>query len=99
MSELRRLNPKNEKGNRKGKHTQWIDIDYGHPKLKEHLNILIAFGRASGYNMNNWKRMVERALPNLSLKRKKRRSKKLRFTLSFVLYQFMVKLVYSYHLQ
>jgi hypothetical protein len=63
LSELRKLNPKDEDGKRKGKHTQWIDIDYGHPKLKEHLSILIAFARATGYNWNNWSRMVERALP------------------------------------
>jgi hypothetical protein len=62
LSELRRLNP-SEDGKRKGKHTQWIDVDYGHPKLKEHLSILIAFARATGYNFTNWKRMVERALP------------------------------------
>lgn len=63
LSELRALNPKNEKGLRKGKHTQWIDTDYGHPKLKEHLSILIAFAKASGYNFSNFKRLVERALP------------------------------------
>ncbi len=63
LSELRRLNPKNDQGKRKGKHTQWIDVDYGHPKLKEHLRILAAFAKASGYNWKNWERMVERALP------------------------------------
>ncbi len=63
LSELRKLNPKNEKGARKGKHTQFIDVDFGHPKLKEHLNILIALAKASGHNFTGWKRMVERALP------------------------------------
>ena len=63
LSELRRLNPKAEDGKRKGKHTQWIDIDFGHPKLKEHLSILTAFAKASGHNWTNWQRMVERALP------------------------------------
>lgn len=63
LSELRKLNPNNENGGRKGKHTQWIDIDFGHPKLKEHLSILIAFAKASGYNWNNWERMIKRALP------------------------------------
>jgi hypothetical protein len=63
LSELRKLNPQNEKGSRKGKHTQWIDIDFGHPKLKEHLNILSAFAKAAGYNWTNWERMVKRALP------------------------------------
>ena len=63
LSELRKLNPKNEKGVRKSTHTQWIDTDYGHPKLKEHLKILVALAKASGHNFPNWKRMVERALP------------------------------------
>lgn len=63
LTELRKLNPKSEKGHRKGKHTQWINPDFGHPKLKEHLSILTAFAKAVGYNWNNWERMVERALP------------------------------------
>lgn len=63
LGELRKLNPKDSKGNRKTKHTQWIDIDYGHPKLKEHLNILIVLAKAAGYNWTNWERLVERALP------------------------------------
>lgn len=63
LNELRKLNPKTDDGKRKGKHTQWIDVDYGHPKLKEHLSILTAFAKATGYNWGNWNRMVERALP------------------------------------
>jgi hypothetical protein len=63
LSELRVLNPKNEKGNRKGKYPQWISVDYGHPMLKEHLAILTAFAVASGHNWNNWRRLVERAKP------------------------------------
>jgi hypothetical protein len=63
LAELRKVNPKDETGKRKGKHTQHIDIDYGHPKLKEHLSILTAFARATGFNWTNWERMVNRALP------------------------------------
>jgi len=63
LTELRKVNPKDETGKRKGKHTQHIDIDYGHPKLKEHLSILTAFARAAGFNWTNWERMVNRALP------------------------------------
>jgi hypothetical protein len=63
LVELRKLNPKNDDKKRKEKHTQWIDVDFGHPKLKEHLNILIALAKASGHNFTSWKRMVERALP------------------------------------
>jgi hypothetical protein len=63
LTELRRVNPKDETGKRKAKHTQHIDIDYGHPKLREHVGILIAFAKAAGYNWTNWERMVNRALP------------------------------------
>lgn len=63
---LRKLNPKNTKGNRSAKHYYYTSSDVGLPKLKEHLNILIALGKASGYNWNNFKRLVERALPQFS---------------------------------
>lgn len=63
LNELRERNPKNEKGNRKGKYPQWINPEYGHPILKERLNTLTAFARAAGYNWNTWDRMVKRAFP------------------------------------
>jgi len=63
LDELRLRNPKDERGNRKGKHPQWINPDFGHPKLKEHLTVLTAFAKAAGYNWVNWERMVNRALP------------------------------------
>lgn len=66
LAELRRVNPKDEDGKRKGKHTQHIDIDYGHPKLKEHITVLTMFAKAAGFNWANWERMVERALPKYS---------------------------------
>jgi len=67
LEELRRINPVDaDTKRRKSKHTQHIDIDYGHPKLKEHLTVLIAFAKAAGFNWNNWNRMVERALPKFN---------------------------------
>lgn len=63
LDELRERAPKDEKGNRKGKFPQWINPDFGHPKLKEHLNTLTAFARASGFNWLQWDRMVKRAFP------------------------------------
>jgi hypothetical protein len=63
LSELRARNPKNEKGNRKGKHTMWINTDYGHPKLREHIASLIALGKASGYNWAAYHKLVDRAFP------------------------------------
>lgn len=67
LTELRRVNPKDESGKRRAKHTQHIDIDYGHPKLKEHLTVLTAFAKAAGYNWTNWERMVNRALPKFEV--------------------------------
>jgi hypothetical protein len=66
LVELRKLNPKNEKGNRKGKYPQYISTDFGHPKLKEHLAALIALGKGAGYNWNNFKRFLERAFPKFN---------------------------------
>ncbi len=64
LDELRRVNPKDDvTGKRKAKHTQHIDEKYGHPKLKEHLIVLTALAKASGYNWSSWERMVNKALP------------------------------------
>jgi hypothetical protein len=63
---LRKLNPKNEHGARKTKFYNFTSPDYGFPKLKERLSILIAFAKAAGYNWNNWVRMIERAYPKYS---------------------------------
>lgn len=66
LTELKARNPKNEKGNRKGKHTQLINPDYGHPKLKEHIASLIALGKASGYNWNIFHKLTDRAFPKFN---------------------------------
>ncbi len=63
LEELRLRNPKDEKGNRKGKYPQWINPEFGHPKLKEHLAVLTAFAKGVNYNWNNWDRLVKRTFP------------------------------------
>lgn len=63
LKELRKRNLNPATGRKKGAHHQFLSPDYGNPKLKEHLASLIALGKASGYNWNNFKRMVERAFP------------------------------------
>jgi len=63
LKELREVNPAKPGGGRGAKHTQFITTDFGHPKLKEHIAALIALGKGSGYNWNNFKRFVERAFP------------------------------------
>lgn len=62
LKELRRLNPKTEKGTRPHRHHQWLTRDIGHPLLREHLASLIALMKAAA-NWNEFWRMVQRALP------------------------------------
>lgn len=50
LQELETRNPKDAKGNRKGKHHQLLTEDVGHPALAQHVHALIALMRAS----TNW---------------------------------------------
>lgn len=45
LEELRKANPKNEKGNRSSKHHQWLTEEVGHPMLAQHLYSLITLMR------------------------------------------------------
>jgi hypothetical protein len=47
LAELQRLNPKDEKGNRKAKHHQWLTEHRGHPGLIKHLSRLTGWGEMS----------------------------------------------------
>lgn len=62
VTELQKLNPKDEKGQRKAKHHQWLTEDVGHPALAQHLYALIGFMRAST-TWDQFHRMVQRAFP------------------------------------
>lgn len=66
LNELRVKNPVVKPGYRRYKHPQLITNDFGHPKLKEHIAALVALGKASGFNWNNFKRNVERAFPKFN---------------------------------
>ena len=62
VEELQKRNPKDERGNRKGKHHQLLTEDVGHPALAQHLHAVIAFMRVS----NSWeqfKQMLDAAFP------------------------------------
>ncbi len=63
--ELERLNPKNETGNRRVKHHQWLTVDIGHPALQKHLTGVMAIMRASA-NWEQFKRMLQRAYPKIN---------------------------------
>lgn len=47
LQELEARNPKDARGNRKGKHHQLLTEDVGHPALSQHIHALIALMRAS----------------------------------------------------
>ena len=64
LGELQQRNPKDDRGNRKAKHHQWLTEGVGHPRLAEHLYGLIGLMRA--FENKDWvgfKKAVERAYP------------------------------------
>lgn len=63
LTELKRVNPKDEKGKRKGKLHQFLTTESGHPKLKEHLAAVQALGKVSGYNLPKFMQMIDTAFP------------------------------------
>lgn len=65
LDELKRLNPKNEKGHRSAKHHQYFTPDIGHPALQQHLGGVVALMRAST-NWDQFKRMLQRAYPKVN---------------------------------
>jgi len=63
LQELRRINPPNEKGQRKTKHHVWFTDSIGHPKLQEHFAAVLALMKASGNNWGGFLRLLNRSLP------------------------------------
>jgi len=62
LKELETRNPKNDKGNRKAKHHQFLTEDVGHPALAQHLYAIIGLMRVA----DSWEQlihMVDRAYP------------------------------------
>jgi hypothetical protein len=62
LEELKSRNPKDEKGNRRAKHHQWLTFDVGHPALAQHLYALITLMRVST-SWTQFKGMLNHALP------------------------------------
>jgi len=62
LAELETRNPKNAKGNRKGKHHQLLTEDVGHPALAQHIHALIALMRASS-SWDQFMLMLNTAFP------------------------------------
>jgi hypothetical protein len=59
LDELKRLSPKVD-GKRKNKLFQWLTGDMGHPKLKSHIDGVIALMRVSD-NWNQFKVFLKKA--------------------------------------
>ncbi len=62
VEELKKKNPRNERGSAKSRDHQWLTSDVGHPALSQHLHAIIGLMRAS----NSWEHfntMVDRAFP------------------------------------
>lgn len=62
LEELEKRNPKDEKGNRRGRHHQLLTDEVGHPALAQHLYAVIGFMRAST-DWGSFLRMLDRAFP------------------------------------
>jgi hypothetical protein len=65
LDELQKRNPKDEKGNREGKHHQLLTGDTGVPALSQHLFATVGFMRAST-SWDQFYRMMQRAFPKLN---------------------------------
>lgn len=62
LEELESRNPKDESGNRRGRHHQLLTDDVGHPALAQHLHAIIGLMRASS-GWDQFYRMINRAFP------------------------------------
>jgi hypothetical protein len=62
LQELEERNPKDDRGQRKSKHHQWLTDDVGHPALAQHLYAVIAFMRAAD-SWDDFKARLDVALP------------------------------------
>lgn len=62
LEELKKKNPRTPSGHRKNKHFQWLTNDLGQPKLRDHMNGVIALMRAST-TWGGFLRLMNRAYP------------------------------------
>ena len=62
LAELRERNPILPQGWRKNRHHQWFTPEFGHPKLRMHIEGVTALMRAAG-NWESFKRSLDRAYP------------------------------------
>jgi hypothetical protein len=56
LDELKKLNPKSEKGHRKVRHHQFLTDEFGHPALSQHIHGLILLMKTS----NSWESLMDK---------------------------------------
>lgn len=64
--ELKRRSPKDDKGNRRNKLHQWLNDDFGHPLLAQHVHSLLMFQRLALKTGRTWQqfvKMVDQVMP------------------------------------
>ncbi len=59
IEQLEKKNPRDEKGNRKAKHHQWLTDDVGHPMLASHMQTILTLQRLSIAQGHGWKRFLQ----------------------------------------
>jgi hypothetical protein len=64
LSDLERRNPKNDKGQRAGKHHQWLTEEVGHPALEKHIGEVLLLMRVSE-TWDQFRLVLDRGLPVL----------------------------------
>ena len=62
LAELRERNPVLPQGWQKNRHHQWFTPQFGHPKLRMHIEGVTALMRAAG-SWESFKRALDRAYP------------------------------------
>lgn len=62
LKELEVRNPKDDRGNRRAKHHQWLTEDIGHPALERHLYAVTGLMRIAD-TWEGFKKMLDRAYP------------------------------------
>lgn len=62
VDELKKKNPRNERGSTKAKDHQWLTSDVGHPALSQHLHATIGLMRAA-VNWEQFNEMIDKAFP------------------------------------
>lgn len=62
LDELEKKNPKNDKGNRVGKHHQWLSDEVGHPALERHIQSVLLLMRISD-SWDAFRLVLEKGFP------------------------------------